>query len=116
MKKMDKLLDVLQWLFSAVCSTPSSGEPSGRPGQDPLLDMEQNWSALVCFRIWFLIHPLQVFGMGEAACHLPRIWRARPHFCTEWQLKVSLEEEKNNKIAIVLQLIIFVIPGASLGG
>ena len=32
---------------------------------------------------------LQVFGMGEAACHLPTIWRARPHFCTEWQLKVA---------------------------
>ena len=31
---------------------------------------------------------LQVFGMGEAACHLPKLWRARPNFCTEWKLKV----------------------------
>jgi len=29
-----------------------------------------------------------VFGMGEAACHLPKLWRARPNFCTEWKLKV----------------------------
>ena len=31
--------------------------------------------------------------MGETACHLPKIWRSRPHFCTEWQLKVALKGE-----------------------
>ena len=37
----------------------------------------------------FVLHDLlQVFGMGEAACHLPKLWRARPNFCTEWKLKV----------------------------
>ena len=42
--------------------------------------------------------------MGEAACHLPRIWRSRPHFCTEWQLKVALKEE-NCKIFLLALLL-----------
>ena len=50
-KKLDKLPDVLQWLFSAVCSTPSSVEPSGRPGQDPLQNMELNWLASFCVHL-----------------------------------------------------------------
>ena len=31
--------------------------------------------------------------MGEAACHLPKLWRARPNFCTEWKLKVIRLED-----------------------
>ena len=97
MARLDsRLLDAWQWWFSADSTTPSSGAPSERPGQSPLPSMEQNWSAWLCFTccllymLFLIYHPLQVFGMGEAACHLPTIWRARPHFCTEWQLKVAL--------------------------
>ena len=73
----------------------------------------QTWSKtgqqLPLLHIWSLIHLLQVFGMGETACHLPKIWRSRPHFCTEWQLKVALKE-RNSKVTA------FFAPGASLGG
>ena len=37
--------------------------------------------------------------MGEAACHLPKIWRARPNFCTEWQLKVTRKTRKKGQIS-----------------